>query len=189
MRITRPPTILPLLLLLVAPLASAGCAAGLFASRPAGSGPRVFVADAACRTVDERGAAVKISDGLEPRPDAQMCEGFKLALREALSRSGFVVTDAATPPPDLVAKVVVTQHAKASAGGTAYAPTYTGRVAVTAQVAVSRAGGDELDRAVSHVDADEREAFDAFTPEAAEKMAEDLASSPELKGAGLSPRG
>jgi hypothetical protein len=159
--------------LLAAALLSVGCATTQAAKAPPGSGPALFVLPNASCHSDAGGAAAGMI------PDGQLCTELLSAIKGALNDVGYHVVDSAEAPHAASARIIASQRRG------------TGRddkpsAFVTVQVLVET-NGQEVERAAEDGspadDGGERAEVQSF----ASAIANELAHSPRMKGAGLVP--
>jgi hypothetical protein len=150
-----------------------GCAT-IHAARPApGSGPPLYVQPQATCASDGGGKAAGMV------PDAQLCQDLLAALKHALHDVGYHVVEAASEPHAASARIVAHQQ---SATDRDNHPTSF----VTVQVVVE-AHGEEVERAAEDGNSADDGGEAAEVQGFATAIANELAHSPRLRGAGLVP--
>jgi hypothetical protein len=150
-----------------------GCATTRAPKPAPGSGPSLFVQPEASCASDGGGKAAGMV------PDAQLCQDLLGALKSALNDVGYRVVEQASEPHAASARVVAHQQ---SATDRDNHPTSF----VTVQVLVE-AHGEEIERTAEDGNSADDGGEAAEVKSFASAIANDLAHSPRMRGAGLVP--
>jgi hypothetical protein len=159
--------------LLAAGVFAVGCATTQAAMAPPGSGPALFVSPQASCHSDGGGA------GPGMIPDSQLCTDLLAAIKGALNDVGYRVVESADAPHVANARIVANQRRGTDHDNKPAA-------FVTVQVLVE-SHGEEVERAAEDGNPADDGGEHAEVKSFATAIANELAHSPRMKGAGLVP--